>query len=291
MFYQSLKTEKVRIIKEYNISSLQHKLNADFLISDIVIFHSKYAKVTWEELKKEYQKAYKTFIPHGIQLNLVNAFQVDFFQKMKNIPVNKITQVPKHGMDLDFYEGMDYEKNRLPSYIENIFRRFIPKIKEASKTIYIVTMSGLTIHWFEKDVNNYWVKVESKTSANSFPPYLYANRIPRHLRGIISFQTSKKERRTMAHELGHKLINVSHEGLDQCPAGSGKNIPGLMGYGQSNKIFSGFKGRWHKERLQKSPFLYKLRNGQKVWNPEYIKGGIYSDPIYGKLVVEPNCPH
>lgn len=285
------KTEKVNIIKEYDLDSLRHKLNTDFFITDIVIFHSKYSKVTWEELTEEYQTAYETFLSSGVQLNLVNAFQVDFFQKMENIPERQTTKIPKHGMDLDFYEIYDYQENYLHPLIENIFKQMIPETKEASKIIYIVVATfNLIIHWFEKDENNHWVKIESATSALSFPPYAYADRIPKHLRGIILFQNSIKTRKIMAHELGHKLINVSHEGLDKYPAGSGKDIPGLMGYGKSSEIFSGSKGRWHKERLQKSPFLYKLKNGKKVWNPDYVKGGVYNDPIYGELIVDPNCP-
>lgn len=279
----SYATKPISIIKEYDLSSLWHKLNTDFFISDIVIFHSKQATITWKELTKEYQTAYETFISHGVQLNLVNAFQVDFPKKWNDGSYKKATKIPKDGMVLDFYEKFDYQEFRLHPHFENIFRKIIPQTKDASKTIYIFTIFDLITHWFEKDVCNHWVKVESKTSAVSFPPYVYADRIPEHLRGIISIQKSKG--RTMAHELGHKLINVSHEGLDKCSKSSGKNIPGLMGYGKSKEIFSGPKGRWHKERLQKSPFLYKLRNGQKVWNPDYKKGGVYNDPLYGNLIV------
>ena len=289
-FYQSSKLVRFNLIKEYDLSSVQYKPKAGFLIADIVIFHSKEATISWEELKKEYQTAYETFIVYGVQLNLVNAFQVELTQKWSSLPVKQETKALKEGMNLDFYKRMDYQKIHLHHQIESIFRRVIPKSKDASRTIYIITMSNLTTHWFEKNLNNQWIKVESKTSAVSFPPYMYADRIPKYFRGVISIQKSKKDYRTMSHEFGHKLINVSHEGLDKCPAGSGEKIPGLMGYGTSNEIFSGARGRWHVERLKKSPFLYRLENGKKVWNRDYIKGGVYDDPIYGGMVVKPVCP-
>ena len=94
----------------------------------------------------------------------------------------------------------------------------------------------------------------------------------------------------MAHELGHKLINVSHEGLHVCPQGTGTGVPGLMGYGDEKEIFSGEAGRWHLERLLLSPFLYRMIDGEKAWNEEYQSGGAYDDPIYKGLIMEPACP-
>ncbi len=94
----------------------------------------------------------------------------------------------------------------------------------------------------------------------------------------------------MAHELDYKLVNVSHEGLHECPQGSGDDVPGLMGYGESIEIFEGEEGRWHLERLLLSPFLYRIIDGAKVWNAEYEAGGSYDDPIYEGLIMEPACP-
>ena len=94
----------------------------------------------------------------------------------------------------------------------------------------------------------------------------------------------------MAHELGHKLINVSHEGLHVCPQGTGTDVPGLMGYGDEKEIHGGEAGRWHLERLLLSPFLYRMVDSEKVWNKDYQNGGTYDDPIYEGLIMEPACP-
>jgi hypothetical protein len=200
------------------------------------------------------------------------------------------TNKPNDDMDLDFYDLIDYQEEYLPKELESILDSFLSKQDNPERTIYIIPLSDLSISWFEKDENNKWIEVHSKTSAISFPPYIFADRIPKHLRGVISFQRSGKARRTMAHELGHKLINVSHEGLDKCPQGDGEAIPGLMGYGDSLEIFGGKEGRWHQERLLRSPFLYTIVDGQKVWNKEYENGGSYADPIYEGLIMKPACP-
>ena len=63
-----------------------------------------------------------------------------------------------------------------------------------------------------------------------------------------------------------------------------------MLYGDGEDIPSGKDGRWHLERLQLSPFLYRVdENGEKQWNPDYKEGGHYYDPIYGDHVVHFNA--
>ena len=50
-------------------------------------------------------------------------------------------------------------------------------------------------------------------------------------------------------------------------------------------IPAGRDGRWHRERLRRSPFLYRIEAGQRVDNPAYRAGGVYDDPIYGQFIV------
>jgi hypothetical protein len=283
-------SEGVEVIQEYDISGLGEPLEENVHTVDIVIFHSDHTEVTWEELQEEFQTADRVFRSYGVQLNLIKALDVNHPPSWKGMHAGKATNKPEDGMDLDFYELIDYEQDHLPEELESIFNAFLADEEDSERTIYIIPLSDLTISWFEKDENDQWVDVQATTSAISFPPYMLADRIPKHLRGVISFQRSRASRRTMAHELGHKLINVSHEGLDVCPKGDGTDIPGLMGYGESFEIFGGEEGRWHQERLLRSPFLYKIVDGKKVWNDEYENGGTYDDPIYDGLIMKPVCP-
>ncbi len=282
--------EGVEVVGEYDISGLNGPLNENMHTVDIVIFHSDNTEVTWNQLQEEFQTADRVFRSYGVQLHLKKALDVTHPSSWKGMAAGKATNKPQDDMDLDFYDLIDYGKDVLPEKLESIFDAFLANEDSPERTVYIIPLSDLTISWFEKDENDSWSEVDATTSAISFPPYMLADRIPKHLRGVISFQRSRESRRTMAHELGHKLINVSHEGLDVCPKGDGTNIPGLMGYGDSMEIFGGEEGRWHQERLLRSPFLYKVVDGQKVWNEEYKNGGTYDDPIYEGLIVKPACP-
>lgn len=50
-----------------------------------------------------------------------------------------------------------------------------------------------------------------------------------------------------------------------------------MIYGAVVEISGGEEGRWHRERLERSPFLYRSdATGQRSWNPDFEEGGHYS---------------
>ena len=91
--------------------------------------------------------------------------------------------------------------------------------------------------------------------------------MPKNLRGVITLTNLSRPdrlRRTIAHEIGHKAINVSHEYGDINPQHEIYEEGGLMIYGDGEEIPSGEKGRWHLERLQLSPFVYYFdKNGHK----------------------------
>ena len=115
---------------------------------------------------------------------------------------------------------------------------------------------------------------------------MYADRIPTRLRGAITLSSEKVDGRTLAHELGHKLINVSHEGVGKGPRGEQWGSEDLMLYGEGTRIPSGREGRYQLERLLRSPFLYRTRRGERCYNPAFAEGGHYWDPIYRDEVHE-----
>jgi hypothetical protein len=241
-------------------------------------------------MKEEFIKADSIYRANGVQLHLKKAVKVDYPESWAGMASGQGTHVPTNDMVFDFYEMMDFEAEVLPDSLEFIFNAFLANEVDREHTIFIIPLNDLTVSWYERNGEGAWEQVTASTSAISFPPYMLANRVPRHLKGVVSFQRSKPGRRVMAHELGHKLINVSHEGLSVCPQGTGDGVPGLMGYGNETGIFGGEAGRWHLERLHLSPFLYRIVDGEKVWNPDYEAGGSYDDPIYGEFVMRPACP-
>jgi len=85
--------------------------------------------------------------------------------------------------------------------------------------------------------------------------------------------------------VGHKLMNVSHEYREAGPTHESFNDGGLMLYGVGTDIPAGKAGRWHKERLHLSPYVYRVKNSKKVWNADYQGNGNYYDPLYGDKVI------
>jgi hypothetical protein len=140
--------------------------------------------------------------------------------------------------------------------------------------------------FYEQIDERTWELRTITTGGLSFPSYSYTG-IPNRLRGVITVNKSDPKRGLVAHELGHKLINVSHEFREVDPQHEVRADGGLMLYGTGTEIASGRDGRWHQERLLLSPYLYKQSSdGVRTWNPDYQEGGHYYDPIYGDFVLE-----
>ena len=175
-------------------------------------------------------------------------------------------------------------KPTLTDTIKMAFEDFVHDEEKRTRTIFVVPLKGVKIVFAQKNTDGTWkISNPVATGALSFPSYILQDRIPKKYRGIISMEQSSGV--TLAHELGHKLINVSHEGLGVSPAFSGTSIPGLLGYGGSTTIYGGQSGRWHQERLLLSPYLYKKNGTTITYNPDYAGDGSYGDAIYGGYVM------
>ena len=60
-----------------------------------------------------------------------------------------------------------------------------------------------------------------------------------------------------------------------------------MLYGSGTDIPASKGGRWHRERLHLSPYVYRqTESGARSWNANYKEGGHYYDPIYGDKVIQ-----
>ena len=269
---------------EYDITGLNDTLHENMLTADIVLYHSDDMTMTWNTLKAEFRKADQTFRAVGVQLNLKKAVNVSFPSEWNNQLAYELARVPDSGVIPAFYDMYNITTPTLTDTINLAFKDFTYDEENKPKTIFILPLKGVEIVFAQKNSDNTWkVSNPVATAALSFPTYILQNRIPRNYRGIITMEQSSGV--TLAHELGHKLINVSHEGLGISPAFSGSSIPGLMGYGGSTTIYGGQSGRWHQERLLLSPFLYKVNGGVKTYNPDYTVNGSYNDPIYGSYVM------
>ena len=269
---------------EYDISGMNDTIRDNVLTADVVLFHSDQLAMTWNTLKAEFLRADNAFRTVGVQLNLKKAVNVTFPDEWNNQLAYNLLAVPDSGINPAFYDMYNTTKPTPTDTIKMAIEDFIIDEKNKSRTIFVLPLKGVSIIFAQKNTDGTWkISNPVATGALSFPSYILHDRIQNDYIGVITMEQSSGV--TLAHELGHKLINVSHEGLSISPAFSGSSIPGLMGYGGSTTIYGGLSGRWHQERLLLSPFLYKMNSGTKTYNPDYDGNGSYNDGIYGSYVM------
>lgn len=245
---------------------------------DLKIYVPKSLKIDESALQSEIKNAQRIFLAAGIRLNFGPLTPVDITIADLSMTGHGPEKRSKAG-EKNFYKKLEQEKHTLSDQALKVFSSLVKDENTADRTIHIILL---------KELNSIFYVGQKKksfaTGAQSFPPYLLQDRIPRKLRGVISLQEFTG--RNLAHELGHKLINVSHEWRHIGPQMEIVAEGGLMLYGQGEEIPKGLTGRWHYERLHLSPFIYQLQKGKKVWNPDYENNGTYNDAIYKSFVAD-----
>ncbi len=246
-------------------------------------------KVTVDLLLKGLVDAKEIFGAVGVQINLTS-----FTTGHLDPALFEVRSTAGPDMPTGRFTNMYRNAERHPSILSRealaAFDAMIPDAPDADRTLHIVVLEDVFMSFHERlDFRTFQLKTIS-TGGLSFPGYMYGATIPRHMRGVISITDITKGEtswKTIAHEMGHKLLNVSHEYRSTSPAHEVRAEGGLMLYGQGTEIASGPEGRYHRERLHVSPYLYRLdEDGTKVWNPDYAEDGFYYDPIYEGISVD-----
>lgn len=276
-----------KINQEFPSSELRPQRQEGQLYIDVIFITYKKSGLRWKDIKKKFQGSIKHYQKAGVNLNLKRAVEVVMGPKYQKHLANEINGIdPRQGTQP--YQASQLRKISLHKRAKRVFEKLSYLSDAPARTLFVVVSKGIFYKaFFNREGER--IVLNKGVQGFSFPAYSFEDRIPLSLRGFVSILPSAGAR-TLSHEFGHKLINVSHEGLDACPQFDGGGIPGLMGYGRSTEIFSGRKGRFHKERLHLSPFIYKIVNGEKVHNPDYEEFGHYRDPIYAGMFLTPECP-
>ena len=247
-----------------------------------------FRKVTLERFLESIQAAKAIFKPAGVQINLLWVKTGEVNPKYLSIQANEVPGVPDTEY-VNTYQHMSRHPSELTALARNAFQSMIEPHKDNSRTIYLVALQDVFYPFLEVSDGRNWTMKTVRTGGLSFPSYSYYNTLPAALRGVITITNLAKPdrfRRTVAHEIGHKVMNVSHEYKTTNPAHEVFAEGGLMLYGQGEDIPSGKEGRWHRERLHLSPYLYRLKtDGTKIWNEDYKEGGHYYDPLYVDKVI------
>lgn len=247
-----------------------------------------FKKVTLERMLQSVQATKEIYKPAGVQINLLWVKTGEVNPKYLAIQANEVPGVPDTEY-VNTYQHMRRHPSELTALARNAFLSMVEPHKDNSRTIYLIALQEVFYPFLDVSDGRNWTMKTVRTGGLSFPTYSYYNTLPAALRGVITITNLSRPdrfRRTVAHEIGHKVMNVSHEYKTTNPAHEVFAEGGLMLYGQGEDIPSGKEGRWHLERLHLSPFLYRLKaDGTKIWNEDYKEGGHYYDPLYGDKVI------
>jgi hypothetical protein len=275
-------------INEINSDLVKGKPTVDIGIYFPSNLDSTFTKVTFNKMIESFFFAKEIFKPTGVQLNLIFAKTGNINSSYLSIQANEVPGIPDTEY-VNLYDNSRRHPSIPTNHAINAFRSIIEEDINNSRTIYLVALQDVFYPYLTLAEGRNWMMKTVRTGGLSFPSYSYIDQIPKDLRGIITItnlSTEDRYRKTIAHELGHKLINVSHEYNDINPGFEVFAEGGLMLYGSGEDIPAGKEGRWHLERLLLSPYLYKVdERGNKIWNNDYKEAGHYYDPIYDNYVI------
>lgn len=289
---ETRQTIPLQEIKKAEVAALNSDLVPGKLTMDVGLiipsnFHPDFKLVSAEKLLDGIKSAKEIYNAVDVQINLLWLKTGPFEEDHLAIQANENPAMPgiRH---LKPYERMWRANGKLTAQTQAAFESVIEPHPDNHRTLYIVALEEVFFSFFAELESADYQLLVSPTSGFSFPPYIYGRNMPKHLSGIISISnlTNGPNRfKTIAHEIGHKAMNVSHEYRDIKPEFEVFGEGGLMIYGSGTEIPSGAEGLWHKERLFVSPFVYRLNDqGEKEWNPAYEQKGYYYDPIYGDFM-------
>ena len=239
------------------------------------------------DLTESFLEAKQIYSAVGVQLRLISIERVQVPEAMLSLQANTING-PASPAEYNAYLGYQREQWSLTQEATTAFRAIIPENAANADTIFLIYLKQVRMACYDQASDSEAPAIRTlSTGGLSLPAYLLEDRIPRRLRGAITIcRRSGQHGRLIAHELGHKLINVSHEYKQISPQFEVRGEGGLMLYGSGTDIPGEETGRWHRERLHLSPFLYRRdANGTLRRNRDYISTGHYYDPLYGNYVI------
>ena len=242
-------------------------------------------KYSLDMLIADFVGAKTIFAAADMQLNLLWIKSGEIDPQYFEIEANTLDGTTPGGRYANMYVDSRRQASGLTQEARDAFESIIEVQENNDRTVYLVVLQDVFMSFFEQVDERTWEPRTIATGGLSFPGYSYQD-IPRRWRGVITVNKTYAVRSVVAHELGHKLMNVSHEYRTIDPQHEVRAEGGLMLYGAGTEIASGEDGRWHKERLHLSPYVYvEAEDGDRAWNADYQEDGHYYDPLYGDKVI------
>jgi hypothetical protein len=290
---------EVEVLEEYDVTNFNLELRDDLPTADLAFYLTEAGPLEWSDLERNIERAQRIFSSVGVQLRVRSAVHIRVpadWQRLDPAIVD-VPITPPELLEADLYRHIEGTAARPTPRTQAILEAIVANRPDdarnisAANTIHLISLREVPLPFYEWNGSE-WVYDSVPTGALSLPPYSYAERMPAGIRGAITFSFAVTQfnpnTRILSHELGHKLINVSHEGSTVCPSFEADG-PELMLYGNGEDIPAGAGGRYHQERLSLSPFLYTVEDGAPVFANAFEDGGIYRDGLYGGLFIDPPC--
>lgn len=292
--------ESWRLVSSVDLDALNDDIEPEEKTVDVAIYYPSNldpahgSKVDLDLLVKGFAEAKTIFSDAGVQLKLVWVKTGHLDASL--LVINSTTSGSESPTAR--YVNMYVEAERRPAVIsreaETAFETMVGQVPDGSQIVHIVVLQDVFISFHEQLDSRTWQLKTKATGGLSFPSYMYGATMPRHLRGVITISDLTKNDdswKTIAHEIGHKLLNVSHEYRDTSPQHEVWADGGLMLYGSGTEILAGREGRFHQERLHVSPFIYRVaQDGTREWNADYEGDGFYYDAIYDGISIDFGAP-
>ena len=228
-------------INEINSDLVNGKPTVDIGIYFPSNLDSSFTRVTLNKMIESFLFAKKIFRPTDVQLNLLFAKTGNVNSSYLSIQANEVPGIPETEY-VNLYENSRRHPSIPTTHALDAFRSIIEIDTNNSRTIYLIALQDVFYPYLTLSEGRNWMMKTVRTGGLSFPSYSYVDQIPKELRGVITItnlSTEERFRKTIAHELGHKLINVSHEYNDVNPGFEVFAEGGLMLYGSGEDIPSG----------------------------------------------------
>ena len=287
-------------VDSIDVESINSDVDLAMPIADVAIYYpanldpEHAAKVTLDLLIEGFLASKRIFGEAGVQLRLGRVRSGFLDPALFAIQSTSSEGDSPGDRFVNMYHAAERRPSRLSREAERAFEAVVGKAPNGDRTVHLVTLQDVYMTFYEQLDFRTWQQKTITTGGLSFPAYMYGSTMPRHLRGVITITDLTKDDdswKTIAHELGHKLMNVSHEYRDTSPQHEVRADGGLMLYGRGTDIPSGSGGRFHRERLHRSPYVYRLDEaGERNYNPDYATDGFYYDGIYEGISMEIEPP-
>jgi len=238
-------------VESIDVESINSDVDLALPTADVAIYYpnnfdvAHRAKVTVDLLMEGFLASKRIFGEVGLGLRLAGVRSGALDPALFSIQSASAEGDSPGDRFVNMYRAAERRPSRLAPEAERAFEAVVGRVSNGDRTVHMVTLQDVYMTFYEQVDSRTWQLKTITTSGLSFPGYLYGSTMPRHLRGVITITDLTKDDyswKTIAHELGHKLMNVSHEYRDISPQHEVRAEGGLMLYGNGTEIPSGLEG-------------------------------------------------